>query len=159
MTSSLRAARVISRCIVEELHDGQGGFCGTMFGTHPKQEVHGAWVYRVKPTGPIERDWQSHWTTSFPVRVLEISDIFGEPDKNNLTLPAIRNLDDFAAELFLSQSRDLKAWQLEAARQAFFAQWVDEGARLLRSQRRQHRKLAPDPRYKRTKSGKHNTGE
>jgi hypothetical protein len=200
MTSSLAAARGVARGIVCDLQAGFGGFCGTTFGRcdFQAQKIYGVWIYRVKPTGPMERDGRNHWTTSFPVRVLEVVDVFGQPEKNRLTLPARRSLAHTAAvfapvpeelvygyerwlacpesktaptngivhdllqgemswkdgkEIFhiLSSCAD-DAQRLEAARQ-FCKRWIERNARSLASrQRRQHHKLFPDPRYKRTKS-------
>jgi hypothetical protein len=160
MSSSLRAARRIAQAIVEDLRSGEGGFCGTMFGKPPPQAIYGAWIYRVKPTGPIRRDGRSHWITSFPVRVLEIADVFAEPEKNNLTLPAIRTLWDFAAEVFCAYARHWRLCPSEAERQSFCRKWMEEiGAELKKELRQQHHKLTPDPRYKRDQSWKRDLDE
>ncbi len=201
MTSSLVEARQVGRAIVLDLQAGHGGFCGTIFPRFDlqPQQVFGAWVYRVKPTGPIERDRRSHWTTSFPVRVLQIVEVLGQPDRNRLTLPTQRSVADAAAvvapdpeklvcfyERWLAtrasdhDSADIicdlvqgemswkegaevlrmlsscpdHAQRLEAARQ-FSKRWVEKQSRFLASrQRRQHHKLSPDLRYRRSKSWK-----
>jgi hypothetical protein len=97
MTSSLRGALDVGRELIDDLKHGHYGYCGT--GPRDRlepQEIHGVWVYRVKPTGPIERAGKGVWTTSFPVRVLEIVRELGEPARNKLALPLRRSTQDAA---------------------------------------------------------------
>jgi len=95
--TSLRAARVVARRIVEGgLWTGSNaGYAGHGERLPPDWEVHGAWIYRVRPTGPVGAAERGLASSTFPVRVLGLADTWGEPWRNRCRLPAA--LDDAEA--------------------------------------------------------------
>lgn len=85
MSSNLQSAIESAKEIIDEIKLG-----GTIFLARltdelwEPREIHGVWVYQVKPTGPAENYGRGTWITSFPVRVLKIIHTYGEPSKNKL---------------------------------------------------------------------------
>ncbi len=98
ITASMRSARATAAMILESVETGLPGYAGTTFGQRDLPgDCHGVWIYRVKPTGPVERGGKGEWTTSFPVRVLEIAGRYGEPERNQLDDPPLRSDDEVGA--------------------------------------------------------------
>jgi hypothetical protein len=115
MIASLASARQLAKELVEQLNRkciGYGGlgWAQAVSRTLPEPgQVKGAWIYRVKPTGPVERETSSsvtvrgggpNWTSSFPVRITAIFDTYGEPGKNVLPPPGPRNMESPAFSVF-----------------------------------------------------------
>jgi len=103
MTSSLRGATDTARQLVSDLREGAYGYCATGPAHDLKpQTVHGAWIYRVKPTGRMERcEAGRSWFTSFPVRVVEFARTYGEPWRNALSLTGFVTTERAAEELMM----------------------------------------------------------
>jgi len=93
MTSSLQGAINVGDCIITSFREGgMVPWCGGGFDEEnmPPQKIQGLWIYRVKPTGPIERRGVGEWVTSFSVRILEIAHIMGKPWNNRLPEAKVR---------------------------------------------------------------------
>ena len=197
MCSSLKGAIDIGKAMLSDFKEGIIGFAGTGYDRDFKgEDLHGIWIYRVKPTGPVERVKKGEWTTSFPLRILELVEKAGEPEKNRLPPSPLRSDEDvgaFETGLNLDEQsvqRIIKAFENSSGLVGFsekisdlifderwiaelhailsnctaekvdtLNQWkrrkIHEAAQKKRKKRRiEHRKLAPDPRYKRDKSWK-----
>ncbi len=119
MSNSLYESIRIAREIMEYREvDGLSGYAGRNGWSsgdskaterlEATEQLHGLWIYRVRPTGPVEVALytKAHLSTVFPVLVLEQIAKVGRPKDNTLKLlPAATNAE-FADKL----SRNRWGW-------------------------------------------------
>ena len=96
MSSSLVASVGIAEQMIQDHVESIPGYCGTGYQVKLKGQMIGAWIYRVKPSGKIEKNGKySEYTTAFPVRIVGIETVVGEPEKN--TVGPLKPMSDVEA--------------------------------------------------------------
>jgi len=109
MTTSLPRAREIARETIRGpvgfIPDGFAG--GTDQLPEGMEDLQGAWIYQVKPLGPVLTLASGNTRTPHPVRILRVAERFGEPRKNppSLRPPVVR--DEEAARMWVVSSTRL----------------------------------------------------
>jgi hypothetical protein len=87
-----------------------------------RSKLHGIWIYRVKPTGPVEkRPWEC--ISAFSVRVLEVAGKVGSPEKNNWPHPPKRK----SLDAVLGGSYGLAVFKKN------FVRWINKSSRELKN--------------------------
>lgn len=128
MTNSLRAARGYARAILEYLTQPvegglyPGGFAGMASWTRwirpDLRSIRGAWIYRVRPTGPVGGWSTDHMETAYPLEVLHLADTWGEPWRNELG-PAPRYRDRDMARLSFTCEQEQAQRVLDSLKKAY----------------------------------------
>ena len=85
MSSSLVASVGIAEQLIRDHAENIPGYCGTGYHVRLEGSLVGAWIYRVKPSGRLDKVGKySEYTTSFPVRIVEIITVVGDPERNTV---------------------------------------------------------------------------
>lgn len=131
LTTSLRKAQEIGRLMVDGSEDGEG-FAGGVHRTLGEEyPLRGAWIYQVRPLGPLREIQGGHARTTHPARVLRVAATWGDPERNPADLEPPRIRDEEAARLWLKSSK-CTSLDLRRLRESIRETWADDPAEHLR---------------------------